>query len=173
MPGHQGHIEDLETAGGLARGGEQADTVALTAEIVASYAASNTLAPDALVELIATVNQALQGLSAPSAVATAPTLVPAVPIKKSITADYIVCLEDGLKFKSLRRHLRAAFGLTPDQYRAKWGLPDSYPMVAPNYSAARSSLAKELRFGHRRSPAAAPEAPAAKKPAAAKRLAKV
>lgn len=172
MPGHQGQIDDIETGRGVDYTGDEADVIGLTAEIVASYAASNTLAPDALLELITTVNQALKGLSAPSATTAAPTLVPAVPVKKSVTADYIVCLEDGLKFKSLRRHLRAAFGLTPDQYRAKWGLPDSYPMVAPNYSAARSSLAKELRFGHRRSPAAAPAASAAKKPAA-KRLAKV
>ena len=169
MQGQLGHIDGAETGQDPDRGAAGADVIGLTAEIVASYAASNTLAPDALVELISTINQTLKALGTPVASAVAPALVPAVPVKKSVTADYIVCLEDGLKFKSLRRHLRAAFGLTPDQYRAKWGLPDSYPMVAPNYSAARSNLAKELRFGHRRTPAA--PAAAAKKPSA-KRAAK-
>jgi predicted transcriptional regulator len=73
-----------------------------------------------------------------------------VPIKRSITADYIVCLEDGKKFKSLKRHLRAQYGMSPEQYREKWGLPAEYPMVAPNYAAARSQLAKQMGLGQQR-----------------------
>jgi predicted transcriptional regulator len=75
---------------------------------------------------------------------------PAVPIKKSVTPDYIICLDDGKKFKSLKRHLRSVYDLTPDQYRAKWGLPPTYPMVAPNYAAARSELAKRMGLGQQR-----------------------
>ena len=82
--------------------------------------------------------------------ATAESLKPAVPIKRSVTAEYIVCLEDGLKFKSLKRHLRTRYNMTPDQYREKWGLPPDYSMVAPNYAAARSQLAKQMGLGQQR-----------------------
>uniref|UniRef100_UPI001954612F MucR family transcriptional regulator n=1 Tax=Klebsiella aerogenes TaxID=548 RepID=UPI001954612F len=104
-------------------------------------------------------------------------LVPAVSVKKSVTADFIICLEDGKKFKSLKRHLRTAYGLSPDQYRAKWGLPSDYPMVAPNYAAARSALAKSSGLGQQRrkvasAPVKAPKAAAPAKPAAKGRKAK-
>lgn len=130
------------------------ETLSLTADIVASYVAHNSVSLEGLSALIASVEAALRGLTAPAPPAALVALVPAVSIKKSITPDYIVCLEDGKKFKSLKRHLRTAYDLTPDDYRAKWGLPSDYPMVAPNYAAARSELAKAAGLGlQRRKPA--------------------
>jgi predicted transcriptional regulator len=125
---------------------EARTTAELTARIVAAYVARNSIGAADLGELIGTVSAALvEARKGKSTVATGP-LVPFVSIKKSITPDFMICLDDGRRFKSLTRHLRT-LGMTPDQYRAKWGLPESYPMVAPSYSAARSSLAKSNGFG--------------------------
>lgn len=135
----------------------------LTVEIVSAYVSNNEVAAAELPALIASVARSLNELAGISTKAEAPEPPkPAVPIKKSVTPDYIISLEDGKKFKSLKRALSARYGMTPDEYRAKWGLPADYPMVAPNYSAARSDLAKKLGLG--RKPAAEPAAkPAAKR----------
>ena len=153
----------------------------VTSEVVAAYVAKNHLQPSELPSLIASVHAALGGLGKPVApeVSTEP-LKPAVPVKRSITDDYIVSLEDGRKLKSMKRYL-AGLGMTPAEYRAKWGLPSDYPMVAPAYAAKRSELAKSLGLGRRaaqdvveaapeadevdREPEAQPEPEAAKKPA--------
>ena len=126
-----------------------ADVLEWTAQIVSAHASNNTMAPDALPALIQDVYRALLGLGAQPEVVEKPQ--PAVPVKKSVTADHIVCLEDGRTFKSLKRHLRAKYNLSPEQYRAKWGLPPDYPMVAPNYAKARSDLAKAIGLGQTRS----------------------
>ena len=135
----------------------------LTVEIVSAYVSNNEVAAAELPALIASVARSLNELAGISTKAEAPEPPkPAVPIKKSVTPDYIISLEDGKKFKSLKRALSARYGMTPDEYRTKWGLPADYPMVAPNYSAARSDLAKKLGLG--RKPAAEPAAkPAAKR----------
>lgn len=123
-----------------------------TAEIVAAYFANNHVSKDEVAGVIATVYAALSDLAAPASAAVEPEpLQPAVPIKKSVTPDYIISLEDGKQFKSLKRHLATHYGMTPDEYRAKWGLPKDYPMVAANYAARRSELAKTLGLG-RKSP---------------------
>jgi predicted transcriptional regulator len=124
------------------------DKISLSADIVASYVSHNSVTPGGLPALIESVHLALTNLGAVEAVPTAEVLVPAVSIRKSITPDFLICLDDGKKFKSLRRHLRN-LGMTPDQYRAKWGLPESYPMVAPGYSATRSALAKKIGLGRK------------------------
>ncbi len=123
----------------------------LTAEIVSAYVANNSVPAANLAELIATVHGAVSGLTKPTA-PQADAQAPAVNPKRSVHADYIVCLEDGKKFKSLKRHLSTHYGLTPEGYRTKWGLPHDYPMVAPNYAAARSQLARKMGLG--RKPAA-------------------
>lgn len=120
--------------------------IVLTSVIVAAYASHNSLPASELPGLITQVHTALDNLQKPVA-PTPPPQEPAVPVKKSITSDYLVCLEDGKKFKSLKRHLRQYFQLSPDEYRAKWGLPPDYPMVAPSYSARRSALAKATGLG--------------------------
>jgi predicted transcriptional regulator len=130
------------------------DTVSIAADIVAAYVSNNPLPVGELPKLIGDIHAALKGIGAPVV-----KQEPAVPIKKSVTPDFIICLEDGKKFKSLRRHLQL-FDLTPDQYRQKWNLPADYPMVAPTYAASRSALAKSIGLGRK---AAAP-APAAGKP---------
>ena len=122
------------------------DILRMTTEIAASYLANNVLPAAQIPEVISTVYGALNGLSAAGAV-KAQTLKPAVPVKKSITGDYIVCLEDGKKLKMLKRHLRTTYNLTPDEYRAKWGLNADYPMVAPNYAEQRSVFAKKIGLG--------------------------
>lgn len=134
----------------------------LTVEIVSAYVSNNEVAAAELPALIASVARSLNELAGISTKAEAPEPPkPAVPIKKSVTPDYIISLEDGKKFKSLKRALSARYGMTPDQYRAKWGLPADYPMVAPNYSAARSDLAKKLGLG-RKQPTEAAAQPIAK-----------
>jgi predicted transcriptional regulator len=125
---------------------DKADLLALTSDIVSSHVTNNTVAVNDLPQLIQNVYAALQGLSAP-APEPEKKQEPAVPIRSSIKPDYIVCLEDGLKLKMLKRHLMTAYGLTPDDYRAKWGLPADYPMVAPNYAEARRQLAKSIGLG--------------------------
>ena len=129
---------------------ENSELVALTADIVSAYVSNNTLVAAELPALIDSVCDALTKAAATAAMPAKEELKPAVPIRKSVTPDYIVCLEDGKKFKSLKRHLRSHFDLSPEEYREKWGLPYDYPMVAPNYAAARSALAKKLGLGRRR-----------------------
>jgi predicted transcriptional regulator len=125
------------------------DLIDLSTEIVSAYVSHNALSVTDLPKLIADVHLALRGLRAPGAPVAAEELKPAVPVKKSVAADYIICLEDGKKFKSLKRHLRTHYDLSPDEYREKWGLPADYPMVAPNYSATRSRLAKDNGLGRK------------------------
>ena len=128
------------------------DITSLTTTIIAAYVKHHQLPVSELPRLIQSVRDSLQRLSAPAEEAPAKEeLKPAVPIKKSVTADYIVCLEDGKKLKMLKRHLMSSYGMTPDEYRAKWGLPSDYPMVAPNYAKARSDLAVKLGLGRRSS----------------------
>ena len=126
--------------------GQTAALLALTADIVAAHVGRNSVPVEALPELIRSVHRSLLGTySPPTPVAEKPN--PAVPIKKSIFPDYIVCLEDGKKLKMLKRHLKTAYDMTPDQYRERWGLPQDYPMVAPNYAERRSTLAKQIGLG--------------------------
>lgn len=125
--------------------------IELATQIVAAYVGKNAVERADLPNLITEVHRALEqasGGAAPKPQAAEPR--PAVSIKKSITPDYLICLEDGKKFKSLKRHLRTHFNLTPEQYREKWGLPADYPMVAPNYATSRSKLAKNMGLGHKR-----------------------
>ncbi|WP_366510964.1 MucR family transcriptional regulator [Mesorhizobium sp.] len=125
-----------------------ADLSSLTADIVSAYVRANAMPVDALPDLIASVNSALRGIVQPFSTEE-PDLVPAVSRKRSVFPDYIVCLEDGRKLKSLKRHLRTHFNLTPDEYRAKWGLSADYPMVAANYAAHRSVIAKSVGLGRK------------------------
>jgi predicted transcriptional regulator len=117
----------------------------LTAQIVSAHVSNNTVAPEALPPLIQAVYRTLAGIEREPAVLERPQ--PAVPVKKSVFPDYIICLEDGKQLKMLRRHLKTAYNLTPDQYRERWGLPPDYPMVAPRYAQHRSSLAKQIGLG--------------------------
>ena len=122
----------------------------MTAEVVSAYVSNNTVPSADVPNLISQVHAALKRVSGGQAAAPAEPLKPAVPIKRSVTPEYIVCLEDGQKFKSLKRHLRTRYGVTPEQYREKWGLPPDYPMVAPKYAEARSQLAKQMGLGQQR-----------------------
>src|SRR5476649_1016879 len=124
--------------------------IELTAEIVSAYVSNNTVPAAEIPALISQVHTALSRVSGKSGDAPAEPLKPAVSVKKSITPEYIICLEDGKKFKSLKRHLRTQYNMTPEQYREKWGLGADYPMVAPNYAAARSQLAKQMGLGQQR-----------------------
>lgn len=127
------------------------EILAMTSDIVSAYVGSNSLSPDAIPALIANVHAALTGVAeGKPAPVEAVELVPAVPIRKSIAPDYIICLEDGKRFKSLKRHIRTRYNLSPEEYRVKWGLPSDYPMVAPNYARARSDLAKRMGLGQGR-----------------------
>ncbi len=125
--------------------------IELAAEIVSAFVSNNSVPAAELPALIGNVHDALNRITIGSTQKVEETRQPpAVPVKKSVQSDYIVCLDDGKKFKSLKRHLRTVYNMTPDQYRAKWGLPADYPMVAPNYAAARSQLAKQMGLGARR-----------------------
>lgn len=135
--------------------------VELTADIVSAYVANNQVDQNGLAELIGSVHGSLLNLSRPNAEKEPEPREPAVSIRKSVTPDYIICLEDGKKFKSLKRHLRTAYDMSPEQYRAKWGLPGDYPMVAPNYAASRSALAKSMGLGQQRRQDRTVEEPAA------------
>ncbi len=115
----------------------------LTTEVAAAFVSNNPLPAAQLGEVIRAIHGSLASLGGEAA----KDPVPAVPIKKSVTTEYIVCLEDGKKLKMLKRHLRSTYGLTPDQYRARWGLPADYPMVAPAYAAQRSAFAKKIGLG--------------------------
>lgn len=129
---------------------EKNELVELTAEIVSAYVSNNTVVAADLPGVIQNVFDALSRTSTASGAPIREELRPAVPVKKSVTPEFIVCLEDGKKFKSLKRHLRTHYDLSPEDYREKWGLPHDYPMVAPNYAAARSDLAKRMGLGQRR-----------------------
>jgi predicted transcriptional regulator len=129
---------------------DEASCIQLTTNIVSAYVSNNTVSSAEMPALISQVYSALMRVSKGAAdAAPAAPLTPAVRVKRSITPEYLVCLEDGKKFKSLKRHLRQ-YRMTPDQYRAKWNLPADYPMVAPNYAAARSQLAKQMGLGQQR-----------------------
>jgi predicted transcriptional regulator len=121
-----------------------------TASIVAAYVSHNTIAADQVPALIAKVHAALSQVSGGQVVAGGEALTPAVPVKRSVFPDYLICLEDGKKFKSLKRHLRTQYKMTPEQYRERWNLPADYPMVAPNYAKTRSQLAKKMGLGQQR-----------------------
>ena len=132
--------------------------VGLTADVVSAYVSNNPVPVDQLPVLIGSIHQSLSGLVAGAQAPALEPQKPAVPIKKSVTPDYIISLEDGKKFKSLKRHLATHYGMTPEEYRAKWNLAPDYPMVAPNYAATRSALAKSLGLGRKKAtPPAAPE----------------
>ncbi|UCI31778.1 MucR family transcriptional regulator [Mesorhizobium sp. B4-1-4] len=127
---------------------DKADLVSLAADIVSAYVSNNPVPVPELPKLIGDIHAALQRTGTPVAELVAKQ-EPAVSIKKSVTPDYIICLEDGKKFKSLKRHLNVHYNLRPDEYRQKWNLPADYPMVAPNYAAARSALAKAAGLGRK------------------------
>ena len=119
----------------------------MTAEVVAAYVSNNTLPTGQLAEVINAVYGSLRGLERQVAEPPPEPLKPAVPVRKSITPDFLVCLEDGKKLKMLERHLRSTYNMTPDEYRTKWGLAPDYPMVAPNYAEQRSQFAKKIGLG--------------------------
>ena len=141
---------------------ETSNLIAMTADIVAAYVSNSSVKAEDLPAVIQQVHRALAGIaSGDDLKEAAPPQTPAVSVRKSITPDHLICLEDGRKFKSLKRHLRTRYDMSPEQYRAKWGLAKDYPMVAPNYAQARSDLAKQMGLGQGgRKPAAAKTAPA-------------
>lgn len=123
------------------------DALRMTADIVASFVSNNKVSSEELADLIRSVHKTVRGLANASGGAPAERQKPAAPVSKSITPDYIICLEDGKKLKMLKRYLRSTYGMSPDEYRRKWGLPADYPMVAPNYAARRSEFAKRIGLG--------------------------
>ena len=131
----------------MADNSTSADLLGLTAEIVSAHVSNNPVSMTDLPSLITEVHRTLSALGSVPAPVEAEKKAPAVPVKKSITPDYLICLEDGKKLKMLKRHLQTAYSMSPDQYREKWGLPSDYPMVAPNYAKHRSSLAKQIGLG--------------------------
>lgn len=129
--------------------GPDPEMLKMTAQVVASYVGNNTMSSRQIAEVIRTVFTTLTGLDGAESGRNANGQKPSVSIKKSITPEYIVCLEDGKRLKMLKRHLRTSYNLTPDEYRTKWGLPSDYPMVAPNYAKQRSAFAKKIGLGRR------------------------
>ena len=129
---------------------ETTNHIELAAEIVSAYVSNNSVPSGELPALLSDVHAALVRVATGAQPVVAEAAKPAVPPKKSITSDYIICLEDGRKFKSLKRHLRTQYNLSPEEYREKWGLPSDYPMVAPAYAKARSALAKQMGLGQQR-----------------------
>lgn len=128
---------------------EDSEYLEMAVRIVSAYVGNNAVSADQISNVINTVHSSLQRLDGNSA-PDAPPLKPAVPIRRSITPDYLICLEDGRQLKMLKRHLRAVYGMTPDDYRLKWGLPSDYPMVAPNYAKKRSAFAKQIGLGRKK-----------------------
>lgn len=128
----------------------RSDLVEMTARIVSAYVSANQVAPQDIPGLVRTIHNTLKDLAGAAPSAPDVNQEPAISVKKSVTPDYIICLEDGKKFKSLKRHLRTRYSMTPEEYRTKWALPHDYPMVAPNYAKARSDLAKRMGLGHAR-----------------------
>ena len=131
---------------------ERGDILRMTAEVVAAYVGNNSLPATQLPDVINTVYGTLRRVNGVEAPANGHSQKAAIPVRRSITPDYIVCLEDGKKLKMLKRHLRTAYGLSPEEYRSKWGLPADYPMVAPNYSKKRSAFAKKIGLGRSGAP---------------------
>ena len=126
---------------------EKPELLEMTADIVSAYVSNNMVPAEAVPGLIAQVHAALTGITVDPVEEEPEPREPAVPVRKSITPDFLICLEDGRKFKSLKRHLRTKYNMSPEEYRAKWALPKDYPMVAPNYAKARSDLAKQMGLG--------------------------
>jgi predicted transcriptional regulator len=126
---------------------DKSEIIEMTADIVSAYVGNNSVSATDLPSLIQSVHRALAGVSTGVETVEIAPKEPAVPLKRSITPDYLICLEDGRKFKSLKRHLRTKYNMSPEDYRAKWGLAKDYPMVAPNYAKARSDLAKQMGLG--------------------------
>lgn len=126
---------------------DKSEIIEMTTDIVSAYVGNNSVAAADLPALILSVHKALSQTSTGEEAAPPVPQEPAVSVRKSITPDYLICLEDGLKFKSLKRHLRTKYDMSPEEYRAKWGLAKDYPMVAPNYAKARSELAKQMGLG--------------------------
>ena len=126
---------------------DKSEIIEMTADIVSAYVGNNTVATADLPNLIQSIHRALTGVAAGTDTVEAAPKEPAVPLKRSITPDFLICLEDGRKLKSLKRHLRTKYNMSPEEYRAKWGLAKDYPMVAPNYAKARSELAKQMGLG--------------------------
>ncbi|MDH3659532.1 MAG: MucR family transcriptional regulator [Alphaproteobacteria bacterium] len=151
---------------------DRVEITVLTAEIVSAYVGHHTVATTDLPALISTVGREIAGLGqAPTELEEEEKPVPAVPIRRSVTPDHIICLEDGKKLKMLKRHLKTRYDMTPEDYRRRWGLKDDYPMVAPSYAQQRSDLAKKIDLGRKpepTKPAKAPRKRATKKPAAKK-----
>ncbi|WP_439816746.1 MucR family transcriptional regulator [Zavarzinia sp. CC-PAN008] len=126
---------------------EQSELLSLTADIVASHVSNNTVSSSELPALIQTVYSALANIGETKEEPASPRPQPAVPIRKSVQPDHIICLEDGKKLKMLKRHLKTSYDMTPEEYRERWGLPPDYPMVAPNYAQQRRDLAKKIGLG--------------------------
>jgi len=126
---------------------QKSELLEMTADIVSAYVGNNSVEAATLPQLIQNIHTALSQISSGPVEPEPTPQEPAVPVRKSITPDYLICLEDGRKFKSLKRHLRTKYDMSPEEYRAKWGLPKDYPMVAPNYARARSELAKQMGLG--------------------------
>lgn len=140
----------MNEMGSIDNGADLSDLLQLTSEIVSSHVSNNPVAQSDIPLLIKSVFVTLQDLSTEEPEEPVEELKPAVPIKKSVTDDFIVCLEDGKKLKMLKRHLKSAFNMTPEEYRQRWRLPPDYPMVAPNYAAKRQELAKKIGLGRNR-----------------------
>lgn len=119
----------------------------MTTQIVSAYVGNNTVSPENLSEVISSVHNSLKNLNGEPVEVEPEPIKPAVPIRRSITPDFLICLEDGKRLKMLKRHLRTTYGMSPDDYRTKWGLPSDYPMVSPNYAAQRSEFAKQIGLG--------------------------
>ncbi len=126
---------------------DKTEITGMTADIVSAYVSNNSIATADIPNLIQSVYRALSSVTTSAEAVEAAPREPAVPVRRSITPDFLICLEDGRKFKSLKRHLRTKYNMSPDEYRAKWGLAKDYPMVAPNYAKARSDLAKQMGLG--------------------------
>jgi predicted transcriptional regulator len=129
---------------------DRTEMLRMAVDIVSAYVSNNSVAANQVPEVINTIFSSLASIDGSSAEQAAEPAKPAVSIRRSVTPDHIVCLEDGKKLKMLKRHLRAAYNMTPDEYRAKWGLPADYPMVAPNYAAQRSDFAKKIGLGRKK-----------------------
>jgi len=142
---------------------DKSEFIELTADIVAAYVGKNSVPAVELPSLIKSIHDAISGISTGQAEVAVVAQAPAVSVRKSINPDFLICLEDGRRFKSLKRHLRTKYNLSPEDYRAKWGLAKDYPMVAPNYAAARSALAKSMGLGQGGRQAPKPKLTRAKK----------
>src|ERR1700722_16441958 len=143
-------LTEIKSKGGQMSDATSGNYIELAADIVSAYVSNNSVPASDLPSLISEVHSALLRVTSGVVVPTIETPKPAVPAKKSVTNDFLVCLEDGRKFKSLKRHLRTQYNMSPDEYREKWGLAPDYPMVAPNYAKARSNLAKQMGLGQQR-----------------------